>query len=121
MGRDGVCGECGAENLPVAHFCCQCGAPLDSAPRSVGRARHPAPSAVPEGYHACDRAADLYYRIGSAWGGRRLLGTENLGISIFNAGYALEQLEVRVIGVNAVGRTVFDFPQKLASAPKGAE
>lgn len=121
MGNDGICGECGAGNLPVAHFCCQCGHPLDASPRTVGRAPHPAPANVAAGYRKCDRAADLYFKIGSAWGGTRLLGTENLGITIFNAGYGLEQVEFWVTGVNAEGQGVFGCRQNLASMPRRAE
>ncbi|MCB9852615.1 MAG: zinc ribbon domain-containing protein [Phycisphaerales bacterium] len=121
MGNDGICGECGANNVPVAHFCSQCGQPLDASPRTVGRTPHPVPANVPEGYRKCDRAADLHFKVGSAWGGTRLLGTENLGITVFNAGYGLEQVEIRVTGQNSEGRDVFEFRQVLASVPRRAE
>lgn len=121
MGTDGVCGECGADNVPVAHFCSQCGYPLDASPRTVGRVSHPSPAVVPEGYRKCGLAADLYYRVGSVWGGSRLLGTENLGISIFNAGYGLADVELRVEGLSRHGDPVFDFRQKLSTLPRRAE
>lgn len=121
MGNDGICGECGAGNLPVAHFCSQCGQPLDASPQTVGRIRHPSPAAIPAGFEKCQLAADLYFRVGSAWGGTRLLGTENLGISIFNAGYSLKHVELRVEGLDRQGRRVFDFLQKLSESPRRAE
>lgn len=121
MEQEGVCGECGAGNLPVAHFCSQCGRPLDASPQTVGRVAHPAPSAVPDGYRKCDMAADLYFSVGSAWGGTRLLGTENLGVSIFNAGYSLKNVELRVEGRDGLGHCVCEFCHKLADAPRRAE
>lgn len=121
MGNDGVCGECGASNVPVAHFCSQCGHPLDASPQTVGRVAHPSPTAVPEGYRKCGLAADLYYRIGSAWGGSRLLGTENLGISIFNGGYSLKEVELKVQGLDSSGDALFEFRQKLTELPRRAE
>ena len=121
MGNDGVCGECGAGNLPVAHFCSQCGQPLDASPQTVGRVAHPSPAAVPPGFEKCERAADLYFRVGSAWGGSLLLGTENLGVSIFNGGYSLKHVELRVEGLDSSQRRVFEFRQKLTDLRRRAE
>jgi len=121
MGNDAHCSECGAGNVPVAHFCSQCGEPLDASPRTVGRVSHPAAARVPEGYGRCNRAADLYFRAGSAWGGARLSATENLGISIFNAGHGLQDVVLVVPGVAKAGNCVFEVRQELAAVARRAE
>jgi len=107
--------------VAVAHFCAQCGCPLDDSPQTVGRVGHPTPAAVPTGFRRCDLAADLYYRMGSAWGGTRLLGTENVGVAVFNAGYPLRQVEFIVEGLDAAGASIFRLRQKLGRLPRRAE
>ncbi len=116
-----VCPECSAANPPIAQFCARCGRALVGARSTVGRVAHPAPATPPSGYRPCDEAADLYYRVGSAWGGARLLGTENVGITIFNAGYGLCHVELLVRGLDAAGNTMFQVRQKLAELPRRAE
>ncbi len=65
------------------------------------------------------RAADLYYRHRSAWGGSRLIGTETLGIEIFNAGYGLRSVVLSLEGVDETGRRLFQLEQKADSIPRG--
>lgn len=118
---DSACSECGAGNLAVAHFCGKCGRPLDNSPQTVGRVAHPTPAAVPSGFQRCDQTADLHYRLGSAWGGARLLATENVGVTVFNAGYALRRIELVVEGLDARGKSLFRLRQTLDRLPRRSE
>lgn len=95
----GSCPRCGNVNRGVARYCAQCGLALsagESGSREAGRVARPDALAVPEGYARVERSADLYYRLESAWGGRRLLDTENIGLVVFNAGYPLRHVLLRV-------------------------
>lgn len=116
---DRTCPDCGARNLAVAQFCARCGSAIAVGPATVGRAPHPSPAPVPEGYRRCGQATDLYYRVGSAWGGERLLGTENIGIYLFNAGYPLQEVRLRVDGLDAGGKAVFSVEPAVERLPPG--
>lgn len=116
---DRTCRDCGARNLAMAQFCARCGSAIAVGPATVGRAPHPNPAPVPEGYRRCGQATDLYYRVGSAWGGSRLLGTENVGISLFNAGYPLENARLRVDGLDDSGKRLFSVEPSVEFLPQG--
>lgn len=119
-----TCPRCDRRNPDEALYCASCGLPQrawDGGPPVAGRVRHPEPRAAPDGFQRVGDALDLYYRVGSAWGGRRLLDTENIGIAVFNAGFALENAVLAVRGENAAGRAVFDVELTAAALPRGAE
>lgn len=119
MRNRGVCRDCGHANTEMAHFCGQCGEPLDASPPTAGQARHPNPVYVPKGFERVQRAADLYYRHSSAWGGSRLIGTETLGIEVFNAGYAMKNAVLSIEGVNDAGRRLFSARHAAVDLPRG--
>lgn len=118
---DGRCSRCGGVNVELAHFCAQCGGPLDASPGTVGRAPHPNPIAVPGGYRCCRRAVDLHFRAESVWGGARLLGTETLGLLLFNAGYALRNGVLQIDGADESGKVLFSVEHPIERLPRGIE
>lgn len=115
------CPRCGSASPSVGHFCPQCGLALDATSASVGRAPHPNPVAIPDGYRPCQRAFDLHFRTQSAWGGTRLLGTENVGLSLFNAGYPLQTVVLNVEGLDESGQVLFSVEEAIESLPRGRE
>lgn len=118
---DGRCSQCGVVNVEPAHFCAQCGGPLDASPGTVGRAPHPNPIAVPGDYRCCRQAVDLYFCDESAWGGPRLLGTETLGLLLFNTGYALKHGVLKIDGVDESGKALYSVNHPIEHLPRGIE
>lgn len=115
------CPQCGADNLSPAHFCAHCGTALDSSPGTVGRAPHPDPLSPPPTSRRVAGAADLHFRIESAWGGSRLLGTENLGLLLLNGGYPLCGVVLKVEGLDPAGNALFAVEHELKHLPRGEE
>ncbi len=74
-----------------------------------------------DGFEPCRDAADLFFRWGAAWGGTLLLGTEGLGITLFNGGYPLCNVDFDVVGQNDAGREVFRVQTSLPELPRGVE
>lgn len=70
---------------------------------------------------AVERAADLYFRTESAFGGRTLIGTETLGIVLFNGGFDLRNTVVRIAGQSACGTEVLDVEKCVEALPRGLE
>ncbi len=119
-----VCPRCQSTNPAAARFCAQCGLVLDAALAGAavaGRIKHPDPVATPEGFELIDNAVDLYVRWGSAWGGERLLGTENLAGRLFNAGYSLREIVVRVYGEDQSAEQTFSIDKTIEALPRGGE
>ena len=116
-----TCPRCRVECSKAARFCSQCGMALVSGPgaREPGRIAHPQPVPEPSGFHACADAAGLYFGWESAWGGRPLVGTETLHLTLFNAGYGLCLVEVAVTGVNQRGREVAVGRYFVEDLPRG--
>lgn len=119
MPGSGVCSSCGRGNVAVAEFCRFCGQPLGDSPATVGRVSHPNPISTPDGYRRVNSSADLYFQVGSAWGGRRLLATENLGLTFFNAGFSLKEVEISVDGYDKSGGRLFELPRAVESLDRG--
>ncbi len=127
------CPQCHTRNQAEARFCGRCGRPLadgDEGPGASaeqhssdrsGPARHPDPLAVPAGFEACGGLPDLFYRWEAAWGGSMLIGTETLAVIVFNAGYPLEQVVLKIAGQDDEGREVFAVDHELAELPRGKE
>jgi len=76
---------------------------------------------MPGGYRCCQRAVDLYFRDESAWGGSRLLGTEPLGLLLFNTGYALRNGVLQVDGEDESGKALYSVEQPIERLPRGIE
>lgn len=95
---------------------------LPGVPRTAGRIRHPKRLAAPDGYQRCEHTEDLHYHWQSAWGDNAsFLGNEPIAVRLFNGGYTLETVELRVQGTDADGETVFDIVVPLSELPRGKE
>lgn len=119
-----TCPRCQSVNRPVARFCANCGLALGTGldgPSEAGHIRHPEPLAPPEGFELCQRAAELYFRCEAAWGGERLLGTESIGVVLFNAGYPLQEVVLQVRGEDDSGKELFAVEQTVQVLPRGEE
>ncbi|MDX2200777.1 MAG: hypothetical protein SF069_17605 [Phycisphaerae bacterium] len=75
---------------------------------------------APAGYCAVRDASDLHYSWLGAWGAQRLIGTEPITLRVFNAGYALENVRLRVCGTSAGGSAVYEREFEIASLENGA-
>ena len=64
---------------------------------------------------------DLYFSYESAWGGQRLLGTEGVSVALFNGGYALVDVALKVSGEDKTGREVCVVDHVLKDLPRGRE
>lgn len=70
---------------------------------------------------SCEQAADLYWRLESAFGGEPLIGTESLAVVMVNGGYALRNAVLQVDGVDSAGHAVFALQKEAPELPRGAE
>jgi hypothetical protein len=75
----------------------------------------------PAGYDPVRSATDLYFRWESAWGGPAILGTEGLAVRVFNTGYALQDVMIRLHGTDARGSTLFTREERVPTLLQGAE
>ena len=119
---DKRCPRCRQSNPDVARFCGRCGLSLEpgvDGKREAGWVRHPDPLVIPEGCERIANAADLYYRTESAWGGRRLSGTENIGVILYNVGYPLCEAVLLVRGSDSEGNELFAVEQVADELPRG--
>ena len=119
-----ACPRCGTDNPEVARFCRQCGLVLIRGADGLlgaGRLQHPEPLPVPDGYEPVQDAQDLYFHWEAAWGGEVLLGTETLALRMFNAGYPLAAVLLRVHGEDENGKVVFTAEKEIGSWPRGGE
>jgi hypothetical protein len=82
----------------MARFCGACGLalPPELECGDAGRVSDPRALPVPSGFTPCVESADLFYRWESAWGDQPMLGTEPLAIQIFNRGYDLAAIQLRL-------------------------
>ena len=117
-----ACPRCHTSNHGVARFCGHCGMLLESmdgGPLVAGRMRHPEPLSAPDGFLPCGLAANLFFHTESAWGGKRLLGTEGLTVTLFNGGYALEDVVLEVRGEDQSGQDRFVLHHRAGALPRG--
>jgi len=119
MPNTGTCPKCKKGNVALAEFCAACGFPLGGAEGAVGRVSHPQPLPVPDGFRKVAATADLYFGIHSAWGGKRLLTTENLGITLLNVGYGLQELALQIEGFDQQGKRLFVIERRLPLLQRG--
>lgn len=54
-------------------------------------------------------------------GGAALIATEGLSVAVFNAGYALSELTLRLRGVGDEGRELFEIERSIQKLGHGAE
>ncbi|HVP11590.1 MAG TPA: zinc ribbon domain-containing protein [Phycisphaerae bacterium] len=120
------CPRCSARNHQEALFCARCGLSLagevgeaaGSAPLAL---RHPDPLQAPPGFRPADGIADLFFRWEAAWGGAMLLGTETIAVIMFNGGYPLEDVVLRIRGLDLGRREAFSKEHALAALPRGRQ
>ncbi|MCG3125499.1 MAG: hypothetical protein CHACPFDD_00322 [Phycisphaerae bacterium] len=117
------CPRCEASNVPAARFCARCGMTLsaDAALLKAGQVRDPTAAAAPSGYRAVGDAANLSYRLESAWGGQRVLGTENLGLVLRNDGYALCDVVLRLRLLDSRGAEMARLEHTVRELGRGVE
>ena len=126
--RKAPCLRCGLGNLVLARFCAGCGLSLAGAAEGVartGRIAHPSPVKPPDTMRACDDAVDLYWSWESAWGGTMILGTEGIGITVFNCGYGLARasfegvfrVELEIAGLSQGTKKTTDIPSYELTRP----
>jgi hypothetical protein len=83
--------------------------------------QHPDPLSAPEDFRLAEGVSDLYYRWEAAWGGAMLLGTETIAVVLFNGGYSLEDVVLRIRGLAASGSEVFSKEETVPVLPRGRE
>ena len=93
--------------------------PNGQAVRSTGAVRHPDPLSAPEDFRACEEVPDLYYRWEAAWGGTMLVGTETIAVIVFNGGYPLEEVVLKIRGLGVDGEEIFSIEETVDELPRG--
>ncbi|MFH1419342.1 MAG: hypothetical protein ABII12_13795 [Planctomycetota bacterium] len=88
---------------------------------TLASASHPDPLDPPAGFRAVGGMPGLFYRWEAAWGGAMLLGTETIGVAVFNGGYALADVVLRICGLDATGEEVFCLDVSRDALPRGRE
>jgi hypothetical protein len=121
MQNDRICGECNGRNVGAGGFCRHCGKPLDVASTTAGRAVHMSPLPKPSAMSPVDSAADLYFRTESAFGGPTLIGTEALGMILYNGGFTLRSVVIHIEGFAKDGSRALDTEKSLERLPRGLE
>jgi hypothetical protein len=84
---------------------------------AAGRVLHPHPAPTPDGFLPCTEAEHLYYRWGPPSGQSFLLGTEPIAVSLFNAAYPLEEVQVVIRGKDDQGWVRFSVTQTVETMP----
>lgn len=115
------CPRCYREAREAARFCARCGLVLETASGAsspAGSLPHPGALPVPAGYSRCVDAPDLHHRWESASGGA-CIGAEPLAVYLFNAGYALADVRVELVGRDEAGQVVFRIEQEADELPQG--
>jgi len=117
-----VCGQCSAQNPPLARFCCQCGRQFPEAPpeevRMTGADAEAAVLACPGGFHPCADSPGFYYRW-QAIGKESFFGCEYLGLTLFNGGPATTEVHLRLTGRNPGGEVLFDIERNVHRMDRG--
>ncbi len=106
----------------MAHFCAQCGLMLEvgaQGVRGAGRAPHRDALPAPEKYESIQQAANLHFRSEAAGGGAPLLGTEALMVTVFNGGYDLCEVVLRLRGQDAAGQELVAVEREINEWPRG--
>jgi hypothetical protein len=61
----------------------------------------------------------LYWRSESSLGGEALIATEGVSVSVFNAGYALRDVTMRLSGAGDQNRELFDIERSISELYHG--
>lgn len=119
-----TCPRCRHVVTDSVRFCSRCGLYLEgirSGAARPGCIPHPAPLTPPPGSRPCTGCVDLYVRWEAAWGAPLLTGAEPLRVHLFNAGYPLMHLVLRLRGADTAGQALFDRLETIRGLPRGAE
>ena len=117
------CPRCGSPCSNVARFCGNCGLSLtfeDGRILGAGRVRHPDPLSPSEPAEPIVGAENLDCWWQAVGGGTPLLGTEPLEVWVFNGGYSLENVGLRIRGEDRSGRELFSTEREIQELPRGA-
>ncbi len=117
-----TCPNCQTRNQPVARYCRRCGQEFVEAahePAASAPARHPTPLAPGLGFQPVQGMTDLHFKWHAAWGGVMLLGTETIAVVLFNGGYSLEDVVLRIRGFDAHKKIVFGLDMPVERLPRG--
>ncbi|MBI5763551.1 MAG: zinc ribbon domain-containing protein [Planctomycetes bacterium] len=115
------CSGCGRLNRGTARYCATCGTALAliGLPQGrPGRTPHPHPLPSPAGFEACLDACDLHVQWRQGEGSA--LGVEPVTVDVFNAGYDLRSVSLRMVGVDSTGRMLRGVEQTIVELPRGA-
>jgi hypothetical protein len=118
------CPRCGSTNPDVARFCGNCGLGLELGSEGIlgaGRAPTANPLARPTGFQPVQHAANLYFRWEAVGGGTPLLGTESLALLLFNGGYDLAEVTLRIVGTGQAGQTLCAIERAVEAWPRGRQ
>jgi hypothetical protein len=118
------CPRCRRRNPDVARFCRQCGLGLVAGPDGLLRAgRAPVSDQLPppDGFQPVQQSANLYFRWEATGGGAPLLGTESLALLLFNGGYDLADVNLRVVGTGKTGQTLCTIERTIEEWPRGQQ
>ncbi|MGE3179991.1 MAG: hypothetical protein AB7N71_00025 [Phycisphaerae bacterium] len=118
------CPRCKRSVTASAKFCAYCGLSLTGAVAAqpdAGRMAHPEPLATPQGAEPWQQARCLYFKRQSAWGGTRLIGTEPIELTLFNAGYPLRDVRYEVRAVGKRGEPAYQGVLEIEQFPTGVE
>ena len=116
------CPRCRTANPDVARFCRNCGLGLETSPEGIlgaGRAPTADPLPRPDGFQPIQQAANLYFRWEATGGGTPLLGTESLALEVFNGGYDLVRVVLRVCGSDRIGEPLCTVQREIEEWPRG--
>ncbi len=116
------CVRCGSRNPEVARYCRRCGLALPVAGQDAtpGHAPHPYSLAPPAGFQPVEGARGLHYAWTGPGGAAPMLGTEGFELRVFNGGYSLAAVALRVTGRNAAGAVALSVEREIAELPRGS-
>ena len=119
-----LCPSCGGYLRPTKKTCTHCGLGLEVGPEGVlgaGRAPTTDPLPGPEDFQPVQHAANLYFRWEAIGGGVPLLGTESLALLLFNGGYDLAHVDLRVVGTGKTRRTLCTIDRTIEEWRRGEQ
>lgn len=97
-----ACPRCKVVSPPLARYCRHCGLRLIMATDGLlgaGALPHPEPLQPPTNAEPIVNAQDTYFTWGASGGAAPLLGTEPLEITVYNAGYDLADVTLKIEGL----------------------